>query len=54
MIRYFDLLKAFEYIEMSVKSDFFWKRLNLIHMCATWSELPSYTSAMTLDMDPDN
>ena len=44
-IRYFDLLKAFDYIERVVKFDFFFSnRPTLLYMCATCSELPSYIS----------
>ena len=42
-IRYFDLLKAFGYIERVVKSETkFRKRSIFFYMCATCSELPSY------------
>ena len=44
---YFDLLKAFGYIEKFVKSDFFClKRPILLHTCATCPESPSRKSTM--------
>merc|ERR1719239_1919985 len=47
-IRYFDLMKAFCYIDRVVKSIFFssWNRLNLLNTCVTCSELPSFISSM--------
>ena len=46
--RAFDLLKAFCYIERAVKSDFFWKRPNFRHTCATCSEPSFYISTIVL------
>ena len=43
---YFDLLKAFDYIERVVKSGKNRKRLILLHRCATSSEQPSCTRTM--------
>ena len=46
-IWYFDLLKAFGYIERVVKPTFFLqKRPILLYMCATCPELPSYISTI--------
>ena len=46
-IRYFDFLKPFGYIDRVVKFDFF-KKLILIHKCATCSELQSYLSTIEI------
>ena len=47
-IRHFDLLKAFGYIDIVLKSDFFslGKDLFYSYACATCPELPSYISTM--------
>ena len=46
VIRHFDLLKAFDYIDRAVKPVLFRKRPKLLCTCATFTELPSDISTM--------